>query len=385
MMQPNLKRLLAVALAVTLVALVLAAVLPSPGLAADRVLKQGDRGDDVKQLQVQLTQAGYPTGGTTGFFGSGTLKALKSFQQNHHLQADGLAGPATLAALTTALKSKAAAAAPSVAPQTYTVKAGDALSLIAERYRVSLRALMEANGIKSADRVYVGQKLTIPGTSATGTAAPTPPASPPAPAPPPPDQSATVKPVVYPASQRLALTFDDGPDPAATPDILDVLARHKAVATFFVVGDRAEANPDLVKRLVDEGHTVENHGYQHVDLTRAGAAAAAANIQRGAEVIKSLTGRSPQFFRPPQGAFNDTVTQAVSRAGQRMVMWSNIGQTSLPADQLKQRLLDGAFDGAVLILHDTDPAVAQVLDEVLTTLEQKGFRFVTVSQLFADA
>lgn len=383
MMQPNLKRLLALGLASALVAL--AASVPSPGLAAARVLKQGDRGDDVKQLQIQLTQAGYPTGGTTGYFGSGTLKALKSFQQDHRLKADGLAGPATLAALSSAPNSKTAAAPASGASQTYTVKAGDALSLIAERYRVSLRDLMDANRIKIADRVYAGQKLTIPGKAATGATESAPSSRPAAPPPPPPDQNTAVKPVVYQATHRLALTFDDGPDPVTTPAVLDVLARHKALATFFVLGDRAEANPDLVKRLVEEGHAVENHGYQHVDLTRAGAAAAAANIQRGAEVIKSLTGRSPEFFRPPQGAFNDTVTQAVSRAGQRMVMWSNIGQTSLPADQLKQRLLDGAFDGAVLLLHDTDPAIPQVLDAVLTALEEKGFRFVTVPQLFADA
>ena len=380
MMQTTLRRLLAVGLVAVLLALAMAAAASSPGLAAGRVLEQGDRGDDVKQLQGQLAQAGYPTGGTTGYFGSGTLKALKSFQQDHHLTADGLAGPATVAALALAVNSKSTPATTSGKPQTYTVKPGDALSVIAERYHVTLRALMDRNGVKNPDRVYAGQKLIIPGKAPDSPLAE--PSTPAAPAQAP-DQSTATRPVVYQATHRLALTFDDGPDPATTPRVLDILARHKAVATFFLIGEKAEQSADLVKRLVEAGHAVENHGYQHLDLTKGGEMAAVSNIQRGAEAIKSLTGRSPAFFRPPQGAFNESVTQAVSRAGERLVMWSNIGQTRLPADQLKQRLLDGAFDGAVLLLHDTDPTVPEVLDEVLTTLEQKGYRFVTVQQLFA--
>lgn len=385
-------RLLVLALAVCLLgALTLAGPVaalagPSAALATARYLQQGDRGDDVRGLQTNLTRAGYPTGAVTGYFGPATLKALKSFQQDHGLKPDGIAGPVTMAALAEAAAAKGGRApvqgASSAKATTYTVKPGDALSLVAERFGVSLRALMEANRLKSADHIVIGQKLTIPGTAAGG-----PSSSEPAPAAAPPEAAdeEPAKPVVYQASRRLALTFDDGPDAEGTPRILEVLAKHKAVATFFVVGEKVEKNVDLVRRLAATGNAVENHGYQHVDLTRLSASAIRQNIDRGAEAIKNATGQAPRFFRPPLGAFNEAVADTARQSDQRLVMWSNVGQTSLPADQLRQRLLDAAFDGAVLLLHDPDPAVAGVLDDVMTRLEKEGYRFVTVPRLFGDS
>ncbi|MCL5676696.1 MAG: polysaccharide deacetylase family protein [Firmicutes bacterium] len=383
-------RLLVLTLAACLLLGGLALAGPSVGLAAARSLQQGDRGNDVKELQTYLSRAGYPTGAVTGYFGPATLRALKEFQKDHRLKVDGIAGPATMAAVAKAASGESSGKGSAT---TYTVKSGDALSLIAERFGVGLHALMEANHLRSADRIVIGQKLTIPtvatsgssGKTASGSEGPsTAPASEPAAAPPDAADMKPAKPVIYQASRRLALTFDDGPDPDNTPRVLEVLARHKALATFFVVGEKLDKNRDLAKRLTAAGHAMENHGYQHVDLTRSSAAAIRQNIDKGAEAIKAVTGRRPAFFRPPVGAFNETVADAARQSDERMVLWSNIGQTNLPPDQLKQRLLAAAFDGAVLLLHDTDPAVPEVLDEVLTKLEKDGYRFVTVPQLFEE-
>lgn len=379
-----------------LTALILAAVLvvlaAAPTLAAPRTLRQGDRGEDVRTLQSHLTQAGYSTGGVTGYFGSGTLKAVRALQGDLSLKVDGVVGPATLAALDKALSRAASGGgtAPVTAPQstTYVVKSGDSLSVIAARYKVGLQALLNANGLKNADRILVGQRLTIPTKGSSGAGANSGTGTPPASLPPPPQPDVTegdqATPVLYQASRRLALTFDDGPDGTQTPLILQVLAKHKALATFFVVGEKAAANGNLVKEIAASGHAVENHGYQHQDLTRLSAAAAGQNVERGAAVIKEFTGRSPEFFRPPGGAFNEAVTAAAQGAGERLVLWSNIGKTSLPAAELKERLLSAAFDGAILLLHDTDPAVTEILDSVLTELEKDGYSFVTVPQLFSQ-
>ena len=118
------------------------------------------------------------------------------------------------------------------------------------------------------------------------------------------------------AGRRVALTFDDGPDPQRTPAVLDLLARQGVRATFFVVGARAEAHPELVRRMATEGHVVGNHSYTHswrFPLRSLGRTME--ELCRTGEVLHRITGRQPRLFRPPFGVTNPTIAQAVRRLG----------------------------------------------------------------------
>ena len=118
------------------------------------------------------------------------------------------------------------------------------------------------------------------------------------------------------AGRRVALTFDDGPDPQRTPAVLDLLARQGVRATFFVVGARAEAHPELVRRMVAEGHVVGNHSYTHswrFPLRSLGRTME--ELCRTGEVLHRITGRQPRLFRPPFGVTNPTIARAVRRLG----------------------------------------------------------------------
>lgn len=188
-----------------------------------------------------------------------------------------------------------------------------------------------------------------------------------------------------PAGERdLALTFDDGPNPAVTPQVLDRLAAANQRATFFVIGEHAECHPALLRRIVAEGHAIGLHSYSHSRWFCAWSPArVAADIARGAAVVADLTGQpAPTLFRPPVGLKNPMVAVAVARLGLRTVTWSCRGRdTALPPlPLLLRRLRAGLAPRAILLLHDGHeprrPAerslCLQALDDLLPRLAEMG-------------
>ncbi|MFH0800833.1 MAG: polysaccharide deacetylase family protein [bacterium] len=112
-----------------------------------------------------------------------------------------------------------------------------------------------------------------------------------------------------PGIKHLALTFDDGPHPQYTPALLKILEHYHVKATFFLVGEVAEAHPDLVRAEAAAGHCIANHTYRHVKLTRVPPDMVATEIKACGEVLKAITGKAPRFFRPPGGDYNDQVLE----------------------------------------------------------------------------
>lgn len=160
------------------------------------------------------------------------------------------------------------------------------------------------------------------------------------------------------ASRSMALTFDDGPDPRWTPRILDVLRDHGAKATFFVVGERALRHPELVRRMLDEGHLVGSHSHTHAMTFHFWSPShIASDIERGIEAIRRVTGKHPAYFRPPHGLRVPTLRGAMCRMGERWpicVTWSARALDTLghDAERLVNRLLPRLEPGAILALHD---------------------------------
>ena len=362
---------------------------PGPKLG-DRTLREGTTGADVEELQRFLTSLDFPTGGITGYFGPGTLKAVKTYQKARDLDPDGVAGHLTFRRIA-ADQSKArggSAAQPVSAkpksPREHLVSAGENLSTIAARYGTDVNTLVSLNRLKSPDRIFAGQKLLVAPKAPEPSKEPPPrkAANPEPPPPPPPAQDQG--PIVYspPAGgkKRIALTFDDGPDPTLTPRILDILSKHGAKATFFVVGREVEKYPDLAKGIVAAGHEIGSHSYAHTNLTRASEAAMKKDFTASVEVIKSL-GVTPRFYRPPAGAYNDALDLAVRQSGLTTVLWVNIGGQDLSAGALVRRTVASLYDGAIILLYSNRQSTVDALDQILSTAESQGYKSVKLSEL----
>lgn len=154
----------------------------------------------------------------------------------------------------------------------------------------------------------------------------------------------------------VALTFDDGPNPEATPAILDALGTRGIKAAFFILGRHAERWPELVRRAADEGHTICNHGYHHRKLHLKSPAYVRNDLELGTRAIVDACGVRPAFFRAPHGFRSPWVTAIASSLGQRTVGWSRgVWDSALPGeDVIAERTVRAAKPGAILLLHDGD-------------------------------
>jgi peptidoglycan/xylan/chitin deacetylase (PgdA/CDA1 family) len=189
----------------------------------------------------------------------------------------------------------------------------------------------------------------------------------------------------------IALTFDDGPHSLATPAILDLLAEHGAVATFFLVGEQVERRPALARAIADAGHSLGVHGYRHQLLLRRRTAAVAADLRRGAELIADATGVLPSLYRPPYGVFSSGALALVRELGWRPLLWSAWGRDwehRASGASVAARVTRRLSAGDVVLLHDSDAygaagswrATTAALPSVLTTIAALGVSASAVTQ-----
>jgi peptidoglycan/xylan/chitin deacetylase (PgdA/CDA1 family) len=177
------------------------------------------------------------------------------------------------------------------------------------------------------------------------------------------------------ARGEIALTFDDGPDPAVTPEVLDILDRYHAKASFFCIGDKAAAHPDIVREIARRGHSVENHSLRHSHFFGFyGLSALRRDLAGAQNIVGAITGRPPAFFRSPMGIRNPFLDPVVARLGLRYVAWTRRGFDAVKRDPeaVLTRLVRGLAAGDILLLHDRIVAGAQpVIFEVLPALLEK--------------
>ncbi len=191
------------------------------------------------------------------------------------------------------------------------------------------------------------------------------------------------------ARHEIALTIDDGPDPVVTPQVLDLLDRYAAQATFFCIGEKAERYPDLCREIVRRGHAVENHSQHHRHyFSLMGRSCIMRELQAAQNTFTTITGQRPLFFRAPAGLRNPFLDPVLARLGLRLATWSVRGFDTRIGDveRVNNELLRGLRAGAILLLHDGNaartpegiPVILDVLPTVLAAAGAANLRFVTL-------
>jgi peptidoglycan/xylan/chitin deacetylase (PgdA/CDA1 family) len=194
----------------------------------------------------------------------------------------------------------------------------------------------------------------------------------------------------------VALTFDDGPHPEGTPMILELLARHGATATFFVVGEQVRERPALLARVRAQGHQVALHGDRHRLQLRLGRAALLDDLQRGTAAIEDALGQRPRLHRPPYGIYSPAGLKAARAAGLTPLLWSRWGKDwrrLTTPERIAGRATRGLLPGDVILLHDADfyssrgsyRRTAAAVEMILTELSRRKLCTVLASDVVARA
>lgn len=189
----------------------------------------------------------------------------------------------------------------------------------------------------------------------------------------------------------VALTFDDGPYSPYTEQVLDVLGEYHVPATFFVVGQNVEKYPELVQRIVDEGHQLGNHTYHHVDLLKIDRKTIEDEIDSTNRVIKNVTGTTPHVVRPPHGFRDPVVMEIMAERGLKVVEWSIMSRdwTNPGVEVIVDRTLAKVKNGSIILLHDGDGISSkasriqsvEATRRIIQTLSAQGYQFVTVDEI----
>lgn len=185
---------------------------------------------------------------------------------------------------------------------------------------------------------------------------------------------------------RVALTFDDGPHPKYTPQILDILAQYGVPATFFAVGENVAAYPEIAKRICREGHELGDHTYHHGRISKMTDEELRCEILSCKEVISRHTGVVPRLFRPPEGVCDAALKQVCEDLDMTIVLWSvdTRDWAHTPRDEMIENVKSNTKNGSIILMHDfigqksPTPAALRIIIPMLLEL---GYEFVTVSQL----
>ena len=185
----------------------------------------------------------------------------------------------------------------------------------------------------------------------------------------------------------LYLTFDCGFENGNTPAILDALKKHEAKATFFIVGNYLETSPDLVKRMLEEGHIVGNHSYHHPDMSQMGKEEFSKELGEVESLYEQTVGQPMEkYYRPPQGKYSENSMQLAKELGYRTIFWSlayvDWTQDSQSThEEAFDKLLKRVHPGAIVLLHNTSKTNGEILDELLSKWEGMGYTFKSLDQL----
>jgi len=183
-----------------------------------------------------------------------------------------------------------------------------------------------------------------------------------------------------PGSRKIALTFDDGPDPAHTPAVLDRLRALGVSATFFVIGSRAEAHPDLIARIAEEGHEIGHHSYDHTPPHQTSAVRLVAEARRTSALLARLLGRPTRLCRPPYGKLTPGKLLGLWALGQTVVLWNRDPKDFAcgSADPIRRWFqTEPLAGGDIVLLHDVHAHVAPALDAVVERAARLGLGFGT--------
>ena len=185
-------------------------------------------------------------------------------------------------------------------------------------------------------------------------------------------------------SPRVAFTFDDGPHPFYTQKILEILRDNQIPATFFLVGKQVAKYPELTWQIAIEEHEVANHSYHHPNVSRLTKQELKKEIRKTELLIESITHKKLHFFRPPGGNYNSAVIKTVEDMGYTMALWSVLpgDHKHPPASAIENRVLSKIQYEAIVLLHSGVDSTLQALPNLIHELKERGYKFVTLSQLY---
>lgn len=191
-----------------------------------------------------------------------------------------------------------------------------------------------------------------------------------------------------PPRKLVALTFDDGPWSGQTARILDILEKHNARATFFVLGALARGHPDLIRREISQNCEVGVHTWYHANLARTSAGTIIADLNRCQQTLQGIIGQRVPLMRPPYGALNARARAAIAQTGLRIIMWSaDTNDWQRPgADTIYARIMNGARNGAIILCHDGGgprSGTIAAVSRAVPALQKRGYELVTVSELLS--
>ncbi|MBE3555803.1 MAG: delta-lactam-biosynthetic de-N-acetylase [Firmicutes bacterium] len=185
--------------------------------------------------------------------------------------------------------------------------------------------------------------------------------------------------------KKVYLTFDNGYENGYTPKVLDALKRNHVPAIFFVTGHYVDSHPELVKRMVQEGHLVGNHTEHHPNLTKVSDEKLAQELQSVSDKVEQLTGQKMRFMRPPEGTYNEHVLAQAKKLGYRTVFWTEAiaDWKPLPGgpQEAHDKIVSGVHPGAVILLHAVSPDDVQVLDQMIRDIRAQGYTFERIDTI----
>ncbi len=190
-----------------------------------------------------------------------------------------------------------------------------------------------------------------------------------------------------PDEKKVYLTFDAGFENGYTPAILDALKKNDVKATFFLVGNYIKTSPELVKRMVEEGHIVGNHTFSHPDMSKISSMESfKTEISKVEEMFKETTGKDlPKYYRPPQGKYNEENLKHAHELGYKTIFWSlayvDWLRDKQPTKEHAFEKLSRVHPGAIVLLHSTSKTNAEILDELINKWKADGYTFGSLDEL----
>ncbi|MFW6036119.1 MAG: polysaccharide deacetylase family protein [Halothermotrichaceae bacterium] len=267
-------------------------------------------------------------------------------------------------------------------PQKYTVKSGDTLYKLSQKFKISINEITIINQINENINLEPGQTLQIhvlPEQKNNDNRNP---------------QYTSKFPDTFfnkgnTNKKQIAITFDDGPDNIYTPQILDILKEYNVPATFFLMGSRAEKYPELVKRITKEGHLLANHSWSHADLSKINNQKLDQEVRRTENTIEEITGEQTALIRTPYGAYSSQLIQKLRNENYKVIHWSIDSRDWLDqdVDQILINTLPNVNNDAIILFHSAGgknhslSATVEVLPELINTLRMTGYEFVSLDIL----
>jgi len=188
-------------------------------------------------------------------------------------------------------------------------------------------------------------------------------------------------------NKGIALTFDDGPNPIITPQILDILAKENIKASFFVIGHKIEEQKELLNRIYSEGHTIGNHSFSHTkQLTTSSTKKLIEDFSLCSETIKNVINENPLFFRPPFGVTNPRYNRAIKNLNMMSIGWSvrSLDTKTNDVAKLYNRTIKKISTGSILLFHDTQEVTVEVLPKIIKYCKNNGINIVSLPELINE-